>query len=97
YKHVERAFIQRVQRMLEIFATAYCIAIETAYSCLRKHGVQQLLQLFRSCPDKVHVLAAAMRAFVGDALDMTAIVAFHFVLALVVGHGDGTVLALQGL
>ena len=38
-----------------------------------------------------------MCALVGDALDVAAVVAFHFALALVVGHGDGAILALQRL
>ena len=41
-QHVERAFVERIERMLEIFASTDRIAIEAADARLGEHAVQQL-------------------------------------------------------
>ena len=96
-QHVERAFVQRIQRTLEIFPPAHRVAIKAPDARLRKHAVQQLFQLFRSRPDKINVLATAMRTLLGDLRHVSAIMAFHLVFAFVVRHRDGAILALQRL
>ena len=86
HQHVEFAFVERVQGTLEVFATANGVAIEATDARLREHAVQQFFQLLRSGADEIHVLAAAVRAFLWHWRDEAAVVAFHLVLAFVMRH-----------
>ena len=94
-EYIEFAFIQRIQRALEIFLPAHGVAIKPRDARLRKHAVQQLLQLFGSCSEKINVLAAAMRASLRHRGHVAAVVAYHAMLALMMRERDGTVPALR--
>src|ERR1039458_10837993 len=59
--------------------------------------MQQFFQLLRAGAEEIHILTAAMDAGFGHGRGVATIVADHFVLALVVREGDGTVLAFQSL
>src|ERR1700723_839330 len=83
-QHVERAFIQRIQSVLEILATANRIAIKPANPSLRKHSMQQFFELLRSRPGKIYIFTAAKRALIGNALNVPAVMAFHLMFPLVV-------------
>ena len=96
-EQVEFALIQGVQRALEIFVAADGVAIEAGDARLGKHAVQQLFQLFRARSEKINILAAAVDARFRDGRSEAAIVADHFVLALVMGERDGAVLAFEFL
>src|SRR2546423_1766737 len=96
-KHVEFAFVQRVESAFEIFPPADGVTIEAADARLWKHAVQELFQLFRSRSDEVDVLTAAVRALVRDVGHVSAVVTFHFAFAFVMRHRDGTVFALERL
>ena len=87
--------MRRVQGALEIFVAAHRVAIEARDARLRKHAVQQLFQLFGTGAEKIDVLAAAVDAGFGHGRGVSAVVAVHLVLALVMGQRDGAVLAFE--
>ena len=96
-QQIEFTFIERIQRALEIFAAAHRVAVQASDARLGKHAVQQLFQFFRTGAEKIYILAAAVDAGFRHRRGVAAIVAFHAARALVMGHGDGAVLALQRL
>ena len=96
-QQIEFAFIERIQRAFEVFTAAHRVAIQTSDARLRKHPVQQLFELFRTCAQEIDILAAAMDARLGHRGGESAVVAFHAVRALVMRHRNRAVLALQRL
>src|SRR5664280_2774974 len=97
HQQIDFARVQRVQHALEIVAAMDRIAIEPGNARLRKHAVQDVLQLLRSGPQILHTFAAALGAGPERRARVAAVVAHQAVFALVVGHGDGAVLALHAL
>ena len=74
---------------------AHRVAIEAGDAGLREHAVQQLFQFLRARAQEINVLAAAVHAGFRHGRGVSAIVADHFVLALVMGERDGAVLAFE--
>src|SRR4051812_8841811 len=59
--------------------------------------MQAVFEFFRARADEIDVLALAVRTNLGDRTFESAIVAFEFVVALVMRERDGAVLALHSL
>ena len=95
YEKIEFALIQCAQRAFEILMAAYRVTIQAGDADLRKHAVQEFFELFRSGAQKINVLAAAMDAGFRDRCRVSAVVADHLVLALVVSERNGAIAAFQ--
>src|SRR5271155_5508821 len=95
HKQVEFALVQRIERALEIIASTDGVAVQAPDAGLWKQAVQQFFQLLGSGPEELYILAAALSADLRHRGHKTAVVADHAMRALMVGHGDGAVSALQ--
>ena len=96
-QQVDLSGMQRTEHSFQIVPAAHRIAIQPANPRLGKHRVQDVLQLLRAGTEILNVFAAALGTRLGRRPHKPAVVADEPVLALVVGHGDGAVLALHRL
>ena len=95
HEQVEFTFMQSCQNAFEVLTPAYCVAIESPNARLRKHSVQQLLQLLRTRTEEMNVLTAAMDTMLWNWRSVAAIVTLHFPGPLVMSQRNRAVLALQ--
>src|SRR5215470_3712951 len=95
YEKVKLAVMKCTQHPFKVVSPAHRVAVQSADSCLRKHAVQQFLQLFRSRSQEISVLAAAVHAMLGNRRNETAVVTLHFSRALVMGQRNGAVPAFE--
>ena len=96
-QQVEFSGIQSAQRTLEISMAAHRIAIESSNAGLRKISVQQFLQLFRACAQKINVLTSALYAAFRHRSSETAVMALHPAALFVMRQRNRAISAFERL
>ena len=104
-QQIHFAAVQAPENAFVIAMMAHGVAIHAGNAGVREQLLQPLLTLLRADAEKIQMLAFALRAMLGNGATKAAVMAFHalmhgragFVLRsrLVMGEGDGTVVALQ--
>src|SRR5579862_4729166 len=94
-EYVKFPGIQPVQRAFKVFTSPHRVAIKPRNSRLREHAMEYLFQLFRSGPEKIHVLAATVSTVPGHGCHEAAIMAFHAMRTFVQAERNRAVFAFQ--